>query len=92
MQEDVCWAAFRIFDLDGNGKISQEELQQVLHNGNVEQALGAEAIVELMKECDENGDGEIDFQEFMAMMRGEHKQKDKICDDQIVVNEKGVAA
>jgi len=84
MQEDVCWAAFRIFDLDGNGKISQEELQQVLHNGDVEQALGAEAIVELMKECDENGDGEIDFPEFMAMMRGDHKGKDKICDDDII--------
>ncbi|CAJ1359742.1 unnamed protein product [Effrenium voratum] len=27
MQRDVCWAAFRIFDLDGDGKITREDLQ-----------------------------------------------------------------
>ncbi|KAF4686915.1 hypothetical protein FOZ60_004682 [Perkinsus olseni] len=53
IQKDVCWAAFRVFDRDGNGKISKEELQEVLGNDDV----------------DLNGDGEIDFDEFMQMMQ-----------------------
>merc|ERR1719420_1479184 len=73
MQEDVCWSAFRVFDRNGDGKISKEELEAVLGSGNVEEAMGANAIKELMKEVDANGDGEIDFNEFMQMMRGEGK-------------------
>jgi len=69
MQEDVCWSAFRVFDRNGDGKISMQELEAVLASGNVEEAMGASAVKELMKEVDTNGDGEIDFQEFMQMMR-----------------------
>merc|ERR1719156_148692 len=74
IQEDVCWSAFRVFDRNGDGKISMAELEQVLGSGNIEEAMGANAIKDLMKEVDTNGDGEIDFQEFMQMMR---KQDDK---------------
>jgi len=70
LQEDVCWSAFRLFDRNGDGKISQEELRQVLDSEDVENVCGAKAIAELMKEIDGNGDGVIDFQEFMTMMRG----------------------
>jgi calcium-dependent protein kinase len=69
LQEDVCRQAFAVFDQNGDGKISQEELRQVLHNDGVEEALGAESIAELMQEVDGNGDGSIDFEEFMGMMR-----------------------
>merc|ERR1711865_1136525 len=69
LQEDVCWKAFTTFDQNGDGKISPEELRQVLTNGSVEEALGAESIAELMREVDGNGDGMIDFDEFMDMMR-----------------------
>merc|ERR1712036_96297 len=34
-QEDVCWAAFRVFDRNGDGQISQEELKEVLSDGSV---------------------------------------------------------
>merc|ERR1719454_796369 len=44
MQEDVCWQAFRVFDRNGDGKISKEELEAVLGNGNVEEAMGAQAV------------------------------------------------
>jgi len=69
IQEDVCWSAFRVFDRNGDGKISIGELEACLASGNVEEAMGANAVKELMKEVDTNGDGEIDFQEFMQMMR-----------------------
>jgi len=69
MQRDICWAAFRVFDLDGDGKITREELEQVLNSGDVHSALGAGKIDKMIKEVDSNGDGCIDFEEFCAMMR-----------------------
>jgi calcium-dependent protein kinase len=70
IKEDVCWSAFRLFDRNGDGKISPEELKQVLGNDDVTSVLGAQQLKELMSEVDGNGDGFIDFQEFMGMMRG----------------------
>jgi len=69
IQEDVCWSAFRVFDRNGDGKISQSEIEQVLGSGDVEEAMGLQAVADLMKEIDANGDGEIDFEEFMQMMK-----------------------
>jgi len=67
--ENVCWAAFRVFDRDGNGVISKEELSQVLGDGDVKN-LAMRDMAAMMAEIDTNGDGEIDFKEFMKMMRG----------------------
>merc|ERR1711974_321045 len=36
-QEDVVWSAFRLFDRNGDGKISQEEMKYVLHSSDVTQ-------------------------------------------------------
>eukprot|EP00931_Biecheleriopsis_adriatica_P063638 TRINITY_DN3857_c1_g1_i1.p1 TRINITY_DN3857_c1_g1~~TRINITY_DN3857_c1_g1_i1.p1 ORF type:complete len:332 (-),score=77.42 TRINITY_DN3857_c1_g1_i1:170-1165(-) len=66
--EDVCWQAFRVFDRDGNGKISKAELSQVLADGDVKDTFHKE-LADLMAENDLDGDGDIDFAEFMAMMR-----------------------
>jgi len=71
LQEDACWTAFKVFDRNGDGKISREELDAVLQGGAVEDAMGTQAIANLLKEVDANGDGEIDFDEFMQMMRGQ---------------------
>jgi len=66
--EDVCWQAFRIFDRDGNGKIDKKEISAVLNDDGV-QSEAKKDIADLLKQFDSNGDGEIDFQEFMVMMR-----------------------
>jgi len=71
IQEDVVWSAFRVFDRNGDGVISQEELKQVLQGDGINEVCGAEAIAAMMQEVDANGDGKIDFQEFLAMMRGQ---------------------
>ncbi|CAE7733723.1 CPK2, partial [Symbiodinium sp. CCMP2456] len=68
MQRDVCWAAFRIFDLDGDGKITREELGKVLNGNSVQELFGARKIEKMIEEVDKDGDGAVDFEEFCAMM------------------------
>jgi calcium-dependent protein kinase len=70
LQEDVCWSAFRLFDRNGDGKISMDELKQVLEKGDVADAFGGKDLQAIMAEVDSSGDGHIDFEEFMVMMRG----------------------
>mmetsp|Transcript_65300 Transcript_65300/g.181580 ORF Transcript_65300/g.181580 Transcript_65300/m.181580 type:complete len:503 (+) Transcript_65300:93-1601(+) len=69
LKDDVVWAAFQTFDRNGDGQISQDELKQVLGDGDVAEVMGATTIQQLMTEIDGNDDGVIDFQEFMAMMQ-----------------------
>lgn len=56
-------AAFRMFDKDGNGFISTEELRSVFG-----QNVSGELWKELIKEVDDNGDGQISLKEFKEMM------------------------
>jgi len=73
LKEDVCWSAFRVFDRNGDGKITADELAAVLENEDVQNiAGGGNAIMELMKCHDTDGDGSMDFSEFMAMMKGQN--------------------
>merc|ERR1719321_1150732 len=71
--EDVCWAAFRTFDLDGDGQITKEELLEVFTRGaaaNLEEMLGMhkEEIEQIIRDADVDGDGTIDFDEFVLML------------------------
>jgi calcium-dependent protein kinase len=68
-QEAACWAAFRVFDKNDDQKISVEELKAVLQSRDMQRQVGKQQIQDIMAEVDTNGDGEIDFDEFMAMMR-----------------------
>jgi Ca2+-binding EF-hand superfamily protein len=55
--------AFQLFDRDRNGKISKEEISLVL-KGKIDASLESE-ISEIIKDIDENGDEEIDVEEFI---------------------------
>lgn len=68
-QREVCWRAFSVFDRDGNGKISIAEFAKVLQDDSLQRNIGTDKIQEMVKEFDLNGDGEIDFDEFIAMMQ-----------------------
>merc|ERR1712228_175399 len=54
LQEDVCWSAFRVFDRNGDGKISPDELKAVLGDSDVEGVVGKEAIAKLLNDVDGN--------------------------------------
>ena len=61
-------AAFNMFDKDGSGTISHDEIRDVFSSGGVN-SMTKNAIDEIIKEIDINGDGEIDFEEFVEMMK-----------------------
>merc|ERR1719159_1618236 len=69
LKEDVCWTAFNVFDLDRDGTITQDELKKVLENDEVQAIMSVQEASDLMRHVDTNGDGKIDFSEFMDMMR-----------------------
>ena len=62
-------AAFKMFDKDGSGIISADEIREVLCFGGTN-SLSEEQVDAIIKQVDENGDGEIQFEEFVAMMTG----------------------
>lgn len=57
--------AFKMFDKDGGGSISIEEIKQVLSFG---QTLDEDVVQQIIKQVDANGDGEISYDEFAQMM------------------------
>ena len=65
--EEKLRAAFRMFDKDNSGVISADEIRDVLCFGS-SNALSTEAVDKIIKQVDENGDGEIQFDEFVQMM------------------------
>lgn len=65
ISQDNLVIAFNLFDLDGNGFITSEELREVLENGQITEENVWE---EILKEADTNGDGQIDLKEFIKFM------------------------
>ncbi|KAI3832509.1 hypothetical protein MKW98_002055 [Papaver atlanticum] len=64
-REDHLFAAFSYFDKDGSGYITQDELQQACEEFGIEDVR----IEEMIGEVDEDNDGRIDYNEFVAMMQ-----------------------
>jgi calcium-binding protein CML len=60
-------AAFHVFDSDGNGFISADELHRVL-SGLGEKNLTIDDCRSMINAVDRNGDGRVDFAEFQCMM------------------------
>ena len=65
--EQEIRAAFRVFDKDGNGFISAEELMHVMNN--LGEKLTDEEVGEMIREADVDGDGQVNYEEFVKMMK-----------------------
>ncbi len=64
--EENLIETFKVFDRDGNGLLSAQELKYVLRV--VEAKISYESIEELIRQADVDGDGLINYQEFVRMM------------------------
>lgn len=59
--------AFRLFDDDETGKISLKNLRRVAKE--IGEAMSEEELAEMIEEADLDGDGEIDQDEFLRIMK-----------------------
>lgn len=62
------YCRMQIFDSNGDGFISSDELDYMLHLLSNKRLTGAE-IRGIIQAADQNGDGKIDFHEFCAIMQ-----------------------
>ena len=58
--------AFKMFDKDDSGALSPEEIMEVLC---FDSSVDAKTVQKIIDEVDENGNGEIEFDEFCVMMQ-----------------------
>ncbi|MBK7976646.1 MAG: cytochrome P450 [Deltaproteobacteria bacterium] len=54
---------FNKLDTSGDGRVSEDEIRAALIAGDLD--VSDEFVAELIRECDQDGDGQIDFQEFV---------------------------
>ncbi|XVF47069.1 hypothetical protein PTKIN_Ptkin03bG0079400 [Pterospermum kingtungense] len=77
--EEELKEAFRVFDKDQNGFISAAELRHVMTN--LGEKLTDEEVDEMIREADVDGDGQINYEEFVKVMmanrRGERTKSSK---------------
>ena len=68
--EDELIDAFKVFDRDDNGKISAHELRYVMLSSGED--LTEQVIQEMVLEADTDGDGFIDYEEFVRIMMNQY--------------------
>ncbi|CAL9145723.1 calmodulin-like protein 11 [Musa acuminata AAA Group] len=64
--EEELREAFKVFDKDQNGYISASELRNVMIN--LGEKITDEEVLQMIKEADTDGDGQVNFEEFSRMM------------------------
>ncbi|CAL9766550.1 unnamed protein product [Musa acuminata subsp. burmannicoides] len=64
-REENLMSAFSFFDKDGSGYITIDELSQACREFGLDEVH----LDEMIKEADQDNDGQIDYNEFTAMMR-----------------------
>lgn len=81
-EEEVTklWEAFKVFDADGSGNISANELGQVMRS--LGQSPSETDLRDMIKEVDIDLSGSIDFEEFKTLMvsvQGDRKSRLKLA-------------
>jgi len=76
LREEMLINTFMMLDFDGSGKISKAEIKYAL-NGDIDD----ETLEKLIQEFDLNGDGEIDYREFLIGMAEINKKQEEVQDE-----------
>ena len=76
LREEHLINTFMMLDFDGSGKISKPEILYAL-NGDIDN----ETLDKLIQEFDLNGDGEIDYREFINGMSNLYKKEEEVKDE-----------
>ena len=71
--EQAIRDSFAMYDKDGNGSISLGELREVLRN--LGEKVTNDDINQIIQIADTDGDGEIDYKEFVDLIKGVMKNK-----------------
>ncbi|XP_068665347.1 calmodulin-like protein 3 [Aristolochia californica] len=69
-EEEDMREAFNVFDQNGDGFITVEELRSVLASLGLKQGRTVEDCKRMIRKVDVDGDGMVNFKEFKQMMRG----------------------
>lgn len=64
--DEELYEAFKVFDRDGNGFITSHELKNVM--SGLGEYLTPEEVDDLVREADLDGDGQINYEEFIKLM------------------------
>merc|ERR1719375_3112021 len=80
LQYDYLWQVFKQFDSSRTGKITKDDLSLVLSGGKDKKYVQGKTPVmadidEIIEKYDTDKSGDIDFDEFMELMRGQTEQK-----------------
>lgn len=66
---DLCWRAFKAFDLDDADAITLPHMRKVFDEAPSNLKEGAPTVEEMFRSIDLNSDGKISFQEFQAALK-----------------------
>ncbi|KAG9128873.1 hypothetical protein Leryth_009651 [Lithospermum erythrorhizon] len=69
-EEEDMREAFKVFDRNGDGFITVEELKSVLASLGLKQGRTVEDCRKMILKVDVDGDGMVNFNEFRKMMKG----------------------
>ena len=78
LREEMLIDTFMMLDYDGSGKISKPEIKYAL-NGDIDD----ETLEKLIQEFDLNGDGEVDYREFLIGVANLNKKEEEIKDEKL---------
>jgi calcium-dependent protein kinase len=72
LDEKAIRKSFQIFDKDGDGFVTHEEIEQICSG------MSTDLAKDLISEVDKNGDGKINFNEWLAAMRARQQTREKM--------------
>ena len=75
LEDAHLMAAFASFDLDGNGVLDREEIASLLEGYDGERAT-QKMIDDILDEVDRDGNGTIEYDEFVLYMKGRVREID----------------